>query len=133
MSNAKNVALSMAAIAAVFLTTFPSPRRIASASEPDGIKPPATGQPVALYISLCMWSPQHPSPTCREVPLTPGAAGPVFGSMKACQDGQEEAFRKWRAEAGPVFGFTAMAGDGYQIDEIHCSSVASTSLISSDD
>jgi hypothetical protein len=35
-----------------------------------------------------------------------------------CLDGQEEAFLKWREQAGPVFGFTAMAGDGYRIKEV---------------
>ena len=64
---------------------------------------------------------------CREVPLTPGAAGPEFVSMKACLDGQEEAMRKWFSEAGPVFGFTDVAGDGYRIDGKHCRPVAGTS------
>jgi hypothetical protein len=133
MSNARYVALSIATIAAVFLTTFLSPGGIASVSEPSGISPDATVEPAALYISLCLWSQQHPSPTCRELPLTPGAAGPVFVTMQACRDGQEEAFRKWRAEAGPVFGFTAMAGDGYRISGMHCRPVASSLVSDIDD
>jgi len=36
--------------------------------------------------------------------------------MRACLDGQENALLKWREQAGPVFGFTAMAGDGYRIE-----------------
>jgi hypothetical protein len=117
----------VAAIAAVFLSTVLSPCRAAFASGSDGIGPAATDEPVALYISLCLWSRHHPSPMCREIPLTPGAAWPVFASMKACQDGQEEALRKWQAEAGPVFGFTATAGDGYRIDGMWCSPVVRNS------
>jgi hypothetical protein len=83
----------------------------------------ATGKPAALYLTLCLWSQHRPAATCRELTLTPGAAGPVFSSMKACQDGQEEAFGRWRAEAGPVFGFTAMAGDGYRIEGTRCGPV----------
>jgi len=51
----------------------------------------------------------------------------MFASMKACQDGQEEAIGKWREEAGPVFGFTAMAGDGYRIDGTRCGLVPASS------
>jgi hypothetical protein len=94
-----------------------------SAQQLENIKPMAAIEPIALYIELCLWSPQHPRPTCREVPLTPAAAGPRFVSMNACHDGQDEAMRKWRAEAGPVFGFTAMAGEGYRIDGIRCGPV----------
>jgi hypothetical protein len=97
------------------------------AEQLDNIKPMATIEPIALYIDLCLWSQQHPLPTCREVPLTPGAAGLRFVSMNACHDGQDEAMRKWRAESGPVFGFTAMAGDGYRIDGIRCGPVEDSS------
>jgi hypothetical protein len=48
--------------------------------------------------------------------------------MEACQDGQEEALHKWFAEAGPVFGFTAMAGDGYRIEAKHCDPVVGGSF-----
>jgi YVTN family beta-propeller protein len=88
----------------------------------------ATGEPFALYINLCLWSQEHPAPTCHEVPLTPGAGGPGFADLKACHSGQEVALNKWRAEAGPVFGFTAMAGDGYRIEAIRCGSVTNSAL-----
>jgi hypothetical protein len=130
MASARGIVLGTIATAAVALATFPSPCGIASASEPEDLAPVETDGSVALYISLCLWSQQHPSPTCRDVPLTPGAAGPAFISMKACQAGQEDALRKWRAEAGPVFGFTAMAGDGYRIDGMRCSLIASSSPLS---
>jgi hypothetical protein len=48
--------------------------------------------------------------------------------MEACQDGQEEALHKWFAEAGPVFGFTEMAGDGYRIEAKHCDPVVGGSF-----
>lgn len=129
MSNAGNITWSAAAIAAVALVTSPAASKIASASTQQlkDIKPTAISEPVALYITLCLWSQQRPTPICREVPLTPGAAGPRFVSMKACQDGQEEVVRKWRAEAGRVFGFTAMAGDGYRIEGMRCSPVMGSS------
>ena len=122
MAGAGILKLCAVAIAAVILTIPPPAPKIASASAQqlsDDIKPMATSMPVALYIRLCLWSEQRPA-VCREVPLTPGAAGPGFASMRACLDGQEEAVLKWREQAGPVFGFTAMAGDGYRIEEMHC-------------
>jgi hypothetical protein len=88
--------------------------------DPIQVRPIATGEPVALYITLCLWSALHPAATCREVPLTPGAAGPTFVSMQACQEGQEEAMVRWRVQAGSVFGFTGMAGDGYRIEGKRC-------------
>jgi hypothetical protein len=120
------LALSAAAIAAAVLVTSASPFQIASASTPppEDIKPITVSQPVALYLTLCLWSQHRPAVTCRELRLTPGPAGPMFASMKACQDGQEEAVGKWREQAGPVFGFTAMAGDGYRIDGTRCALVA---------
>jgi hypothetical protein len=112
-------ALYAITVAAVILTISPSAP--ASAQQiGDDIKPMATRAPVALYIRLCLWSEHRPA-VCREVPLTPGAAGPAFTSMRACLDGQEEAFLKWREQAGSVFGFTTMAGDGYRIEEMRCS------------
>jgi hypothetical protein len=99
---------------------------LASASAAD-IESTATTEPVALYVTLCLWSKERPAAICREVPLTPGAAGPEFVNMKACLDGQEEAMRKWFLEAGPVFGFTDVAGDGYRIDGKHCRPAAGTS------
>jgi hypothetical protein len=95
----------------------------AAAQQIDDVKPMANREPVALYITLCLWSQQRPAAMCREVPLTPGAAGPGFASMEACQDGQDEAVRQWLVQAGPVFGFTAMAGDGYRIERKRCSPV----------
>jgi hypothetical protein len=128
LSNLGSLTLRAAAIAAVVLVTCPSPSKIASAAgdQLKDIRPDATGAPVALYITLCLWSEQRPA-TCRELPLTPGGAGPAFASMEACQDGQEEALGRWRTQAGPVFGFTAMAGDGYRIERIRCSPVGSSS------
>jgi hypothetical protein len=121
MAGAGVVKLSAAAIATVVLTISPSAFKVASASaqQLSDDKPMATSEPVALFIRLCPWSQQRPA-VCREVPLNPGAAGPGFASMKSCLDGQEEAVLKWREQAGPVFGFTAMAGDGYRIEDIHC-------------
>ena len=124
MSNPGDLILRVAALVAVVLVTFSSPFKVAFASSEQlmDIQPIATAEPVALYITLCLWSGQRPA-TCRELPLTPGAAGPVFASMKSCQDGQDEAMSKWRAQAGPVFGFTAMAGDGYRIEGQRCGPV----------
>jgi hypothetical protein len=124
MINAEKLTLRGATIAAAALITFSAPFQIAFASSEQikDIQSIAIREPVALYITLCLWSQQRPA-TCRELPLTPGAAGPGFVSMEACQDGQEEAVHKWLAEAGPVFGFTAMAGDGYRIEGKHCGPV----------
>jgi hypothetical protein len=129
MSNTGNLTLRTAAIAAAVLVNFPSPFHVASASSEQlkDIQSIATREPIALYITLCLWSQQRPA-TCRELPLTPGAAGREFVSMEACRDGQEEALHKWLAEAGPVFGFTAMAGDGYRIEGQHCGPVVGSSF-----
>ena len=129
MSNTGNLTLRGAAIAAAILVTFPAQFQIASASseQPKDIQSIAIREPVALYITLCLWSQQRPA-TCRELPLTPGAAGPGFVSMEACQNGQEEAVHKWLAEAGPVFGFTAMTGDGYRIEGQHCGPIVGSSF-----
>jgi hypothetical protein len=129
MAGAGSLKLYAVVIAAVIVTIFPSALKIASASAQqlsDDIKPMANSAPVALYIRLCLWSEQRPA-VCREVPLTPGAAGQGFASVRACLDGQKEALLKWREQAGPVFGFTAMAGDGYRIEEIHCSRLLDSS------
>ena len=123
VSHARNFALRAAVVAATILVTSSSPFQIAAASaqQVEDIKPTANSEPIALYITLCLWSQRRPAAMCHELPLTPGAAGPGFASMEACQDGQEEAVRKWLAQAGPVFGFTAMSGDGYRIEGKHCS------------
>jgi hypothetical protein len=121
MSDTTKPLLRAAAIAAMVLVTSPSPFKIPSAlgEQLKDVQTVATSEPVALYITLCLWSGQRPA-TCRELPLTPGAAGPGFANMEACEEGQEVALGKWRAEAGPVFGFTAMAGDGYRIEGQRC-------------
>jgi hypothetical protein len=111
-------------IATILISSVPASRHV-SASSADN-ESTATIEPVALYVTLCLWSKERPAAMCREVPLTPGAAGPEFVNMKACLDGQEEAMRKWFLEAGPVFGFTDVAGDGYRIDGKHCRPVAGT-------
>jgi hypothetical protein len=128
MSGTRSLILRAAAIATLVLVASPSPFKIPSASSEQlkNVRPTATGEPVALFITICLWSEQRPA-TCRELPLTPGAAGPVFASMKACHDGQEEALGKWFAQAGPVFGFTSMAGDGYRIERRRCGPVMGSS------
>jgi hypothetical protein len=122
MSDTRNFTLGAAAIAATILVTITVLFEMTSASAQQlkDIEPMRASEPVALYITLCLWSEHRPAAICREVSLTPGAAGPGFASMEACQDGQEEAMRRWLAEAGPVFGFTALAGDGYRIEGRHC-------------
>jgi hypothetical protein len=129
MAGAGSLKLYTVAIAAIIPTISLSVLKIASASAQqlsDDIKPMATRAPVAPYIKLCLWSEQRRA-VCREVPLTPGAAGPAFASMRACLDGQEKAFLKWREQAGPVFGFTAMAGDGYRIEGPRCGPITGSS------
>jgi hypothetical protein len=126
MKDTRGFTSSTAMIIATTLIISLLPSRLASAPATD-IESTATAEPVALYVTLCLWSKERPAAMCREVPLTPGAAGPEFVSMKACLDGQEEAMRKWFSEAGPVFGFTDVAGDGYRIDGKHCRPVAGTS------
>jgi hypothetical protein len=120
-----------AAIAAASLITFTclSANAFASNQQPAETHLTSTSQPVALYITLCLWSEHHPAAMCREVSLTPGAAGSGFASMEACEDGQEEAMRKWFAEAGPVFGYTALAGDGYRIEAKYCRPVMGNSPV----
>jgi hypothetical protein len=103
----------------------------ASAQRRTNVQPTApTDGPTALYVRICLWSAKKlRSPNrqtvivCNEVPLTPGAAGPVFDNMKACLDGQTVAMEKWRTQAGPVFGYTSNAGDGYRITGQHCGPV----------
>ena len=126
MKDTRGFTSSTAMIIATTLIISLLPSRLASAPATD-IELTATTEPVALYVTLCLWSKERPAAMCREVPLTPGAAGPEFVGMKACLDGQEEAMRKWFLEAGPVFGFTDVAGDGYRIDGKHCRPVAGTS------
>jgi hypothetical protein len=123
VSHAGNFILRATMIAAAIIVTSSSPFQIgfASAQQIDGMKPTANSAPIALYITLCLWSERRPAAMCHELPLTPGAAGPGFASMEACRDGQQEALRKWLTQAGPVFGFTAMSGDGYRIEGQHCS------------
>src|ERR1700678_4073796 len=131
MSDTGSFALRGAAIAAAMLITSTFPLQIASASSEQQLKdthPPDPREPVALYITLCLWSQQHPTPTCHEVPLTPGAGGPGFASLNACHSGREDALNKWHAEAGPVFGFPAMAGDGYRTEAIRCGPVTNNPL-----
>ena len=129
MSKRGKLTSRAAAIAAAVLVTLPTPFQIASASSEQlkDIQSIAIREPVALYITLCLWSQQRAA-TCRELSLTPGAAGRGFASMEACRDGQEEALHKWLVEAGPVFGFTAMAGDGYRIEGKHCGPVVGSSF-----
>jgi hypothetical protein len=118
--------LGVVLIASMMLFSAPSPGQVDSTTtDPSqGVKPTTISPPIGLYITLCLWSRQHPQALCREVPLTPGAAGPGFESMKACQDGQDEAVGRWRDQAAPVFGFTGMSGDGYRIEGGHCRPVA---------
>ena len=62
------------AVIIVTMITSLLPSRLASA--PTDIHSTATDEPVALYVTLCLWSKERPAAMCREVPLTPGAAGP---------------------------------------------------------
>jgi hypothetical protein len=124
MINAEKRTLRGATIAAAALITFSAPFKIASSQQLKDIQSIAIREPVALYITLCLWSQQRAA-TCRELSLTPGAAGRGFASM---EDGQEEALHKWLVEAGPVFCFTAMAGDGYRIEGKHCGPVVGSSF-----
>jgi hypothetical protein len=82
--------LKLCAVAAVVLTTSPYAFKVVGPAWAqqlkDDTKLTAVREPVALYIRLCLWSEQRPA-ACREVPLTPGAAGPGFTSMRACLDG----------------------------------------------
>jgi hypothetical protein len=126
MRDVRSFTLSTALVILTILVTSLLPSRLASAPTSE-IESTATTERVVLYVTLCLWSKERPTAMCREVPLTPGAAGPEFVNMKACLDGQEEAMRKWFSEAGPVFGFTDVAGDGYRIDGRHCRPVAGTS------
>jgi hypothetical protein len=125
MSVRGNHLLGAAVVASMILLSPPSVGQVdqTTTDQPQSIKPSTISPPIGLYITLCLWSQHHPQALCREVPLTPGAAGPGFESMKACQDGQDEAVGKWRDQAAPVFGFTAMAGDGYRIEGGHCKPV----------
>ncbi|HEY4044100.1 MAG TPA: hypothetical protein VGM32_19965 [Rhodopila sp.] len=126
MRGARNFPLNGAAIAAVGVVTLTFSLQIAAVSaQQQDTSPRPASQRIALYIRLCLWSEHRPTETCHYVPLTPGAGGAAFIDMQSCQDGQDEAMRKWREQAGPVFGFTAMAGDGYRIDGMHCSPVES--------
>ena len=99
---------------------------IASAIFTNATRRATASEPAALYITICLWSEAgHVSRTretavCNEVRLTPGAAGPVFVSMKTCQSGQAQAMRNWFAELGPVFGYWAYAGNGYEITGRRC-------------
>jgi hypothetical protein len=127
-SSPKGITLAAVAIGAVVFAASPSPFRITAASAQQlQIEPAEASGATALYLTLCLWSEHRPMATCRELPLTPGAAGPVFSSIKACQDGLEEAMGRWRAQAGPVFGYTEMAGDGYRIQNIRCAPVVGKS------
>jgi hypothetical protein len=74
---------------------------------------------IALYATICLWSPDG-APMCREMPLTPGVAGPLFDSTDSCVKEQEDAFNRWYAYAAPVFGFSGIQGYGYEIKALRC-------------
>ena len=78
---------------------------------------------IALYITICLWSPQHPKEVCNEIALTPGTAGNSYASVKACEEDKTKAFARWQKEAGEVFGFTNTNGNGYRIFNLRCANL----------
>lgn len=83
-----------------------------------------SSKPVALSITICLWSKERPAPLCREVPLTPGVAGLGFEDTASCEAGKDRAVNDWFAEARQVFGFNSgWSGQGYQIKEPRCAGV----------
>jgi hypothetical protein len=73
----------------------------------------------ALYATICLWS-HADKVACREVPLTPGVAGPGFESVDQCTQETPDTISRWLDAAGDVFGFKSMQGDGYQITALRC-------------
>lgn len=79
------------------------------------------GKPIGLRITLCLWTKERPAPLCRDVPLTPGAAGQGFEDNATCEAGKERALNDWFEQAREVFGFnTGWTGEGYQIKAPRC-------------
>lgn len=78
-------------------------------------------KPISLHIRICFSSPGYSRQFCREVPLTPGAAGIGFDSMDACEGGKAQALDDWFRQAREVFGFsTGWVGKDYLITEPRC-------------
>jgi hypothetical protein len=74
--------------------------------------------PTALFATVC-WLTER-GQLCNEVQLTPGAAGPVFPSLEACEAGREQAMNRWFEEAGPGLGITGRVGKDYRIEFERC-------------
>jgi hypothetical protein len=80
-----------------------------------------TDKPVSLHIRICFLSPGRPVPFCREVPLTPGAAGGGFDSLAACEDAKARTLETWFRQAKDVFGFSSgWTGRDYLISDPRC-------------
>jgi hypothetical protein len=43
-----------------------------------------------------------------------------FVTEQDCLANHDKALQRWFDAAGPVFGFTAMKGDGYEFSNPHC-------------
>jgi hypothetical protein len=67
----------------------------------------------ALYVTICLWSQQHPELTCHEV-IAPGK----YASVDACISGNSDAVMKWLDEVGPTF--TATPGDHFRLLSVRC-------------
>lgn len=81
-------------------------------------------KPVSLHVRICFASPGHPAPLCREVALTPGAAGAGFDSIDACEGAKARALDDWFRQAKDVFGFTTgWSGSDYLITDPRCVAV----------
>lgn len=65
-----------------------------------------TSPEIALFATVCMKTSVHgvPRGLCAEFQLTPGAAGPTFSSVKACNIGMKESMDRWLRQAGPGLG-----------------------------
>lgn len=83
-----------------------------------------SNKPISLHVRICFSSQGYPTPFCRDVPLTPGAAGFGFDSMAACESGKAQALDDWFKQAKDVFDFTTgWAGKDYLITDPRCVAV----------
>jgi hypothetical protein len=80
---------------------------------------PAEQQIAVVMAEICLWSDTSPvtskKPTCQNVQLTPGEAGPSFPSIEACKAGLAGVMKKWFAAVREILGFEGYAGKGYNI------------------
>ena len=66
---------------------------------------PVTSTQIALFATVCIQSAAH-GVSCEEFQLTPGAAGPLFSSVHACDAGRKDAMERWLKDVKPRLGFT---------------------------